>query len=475
MKINLELASGQKSIHNEISNQKEKILQFGTGVLLKGLPDFFIQKANEAGRNAGRIVMVKSTSASASIHNIEPYTVFEKGIKNGRNFENAEIVSSISREINAITDWKSILELAKSPDLEVVISNTTEAGIQYIEESVFSSPPNSFPAKLLGLLVERQKVGLDGLIIIPCELIPNNGKILKDIVLRLAGFNGLQPDFLVWLEENCSFCNSLVDRIVSGKPNPETRNAIESILGYEDPELIETEPYALWAIECSQKVAKKLNWGGLIPDWILAEDIAIYRERKLRILNGTHSIMVALAILKGKETVLDCMQDPEMLEFISKVCLEEIAPATAVEPEISMPFAKEVLDRFENPHIRHLLINITLQYSMKMAMRNLETIGRYESLFGKPPALMAKGFSAFLKFSLPVRLNEKGQWLGSLQGKEYPIQDNKADIFAEYVKSTLGESEKLEAILCDQRLWADFKFSEGFKGIVKDNFKSLAT
>ena len=471
MQINLKLASELNSIHSQISTQKEKILQFGTGVLLKGLPDFFIQLANETGRNSGRIVLVKSTSPSPSVDPILPYTIFEKGIQNGELIEKSQIVSSISREINAQTDWKSVVELAKSPDLEVVISNTTEAGIQYLEEKIEGNVPSSFPGKLLSILLERYRAGLDGLIIIPCELIPDNGKILKEIVLKLAAFNQLEKAFLDWIENNCPFCNSLVDRIVSGKPNAETKEKIESKLGYEDAELIETEPYALWAIECNKQVAQKLNWSGIKSDWILADDISVYRERKLRILNGTHSIMVALGLIQGKETVLECMQDDEMLAYISRVALEEIAPATAVDPKISVPFAKEVLDRFANPHIRHLLINITLQYSMKMAMRNLKTIERYEEMYAKPPALMARGFAAFLYFSRPVKKNEKGQWLGVLNGKEYPIQDDKADVFAEYQQSGRLIEEILEGILTDKRLWAEFQFSAGFKNLVKEIYR----
>jgi len=467
MQIDLKLASANNPIHNEIGQYPEKILQFGTGVLLKGLPDYFIQLANEAGRNSGRIVMVKSTSASDTIESIPPYTIFEKGIKNGKSVERAKIISSISREINAITDWKSVLDFAKSADLEIVISNTTEVGIQFIEEQIGDFTPTSFPAKLLSVLYERYKAGLTGLIVIPCELIPDNGIILKGIVLKLAVFNHLEKEFLDWVETKCSFCNSLVDRIVSGKPGLETRKEIELKLGYEDAALIETEPYALWAIECSSEVSKRLNWSGIEANWILTEDITVYRERKLRILNGTHTIIVALGLIKGKETVLECMQDVEMREFISQVALKEIAPATDVDPGISIPFAHEVLDRFANPHIKHLLINITLQFTMKMAMRNLRTIERYEEINGKPPFLMAKGFAAFLYFLRPIRKNEKGQWIGIVNGNEYLIQDDKADFFHEYVLSEIPLSQKIEAIFNDRRLWGDFEFSFGFKEMVK--------
>lgn len=454
--------------NSAIGKFPEKVLQFGTGVLLKGLPDYLIQKANECGKFCGRIVMVKSTNRPRNPEESLPYHIFENGIQNKESHQQLHCITSVSREINANTEWNSILELATSPDLEVIISNTTEAGLRYEEESVFALPPQSYPAKLVAVLWARFQAGLDGLILIPCELIPDNGSILKELVKRQSVANNLSTEFITWLEKENSFCNSLVDRIVSGYPGPEEKKSIETKNGFEIQGLIESEPYLLWAIECGEEVRKKLDWDGIHPNWILQEDISVFRERKLRILNGTHTIMVALGILNGHKTVLECMKDPTMSAYIEQVALTEIGPATPVDQAIAMQFAEDVLDRFRNPHIRHILLNITLQYTMKMAMRNLATIRKYEEKFGKAPVLMAKGFAAYLHFINPVK-EQDGKWFGSLKGAFYEIQDDQAGIFSKLRK----EGNFPASVFGSPELWSGFPFSDGFKAAVLKEYEDI--
>jgi tagaturonate reductase len=167
----------------------EKVLQFGTGVLLRGLPDYFVDKANRQGIFNGRIVIVKSTGNgdTADFDNQDSlYTIGVRGIEEGKNVEENIVSSAISRVISAEQDWAAILEVAKSPELKIVVSNTTEVGIQLVNEPVTGNPPASFPGKLLAALYERYKAlgnSADaGLVIIATELIPENGKKLEAIV-----------------------------------------------------------------------------------------------------------------------------------------------------------------------------------------------------------------------------------------------------------------------------------------------------
>lgn len=464
----------QASLHEEKPSMelKERMLQFGTGILLKGLPDYLIQLANEK-RGWGKIVMVKSTSPEKGKEKFPPYYLVEKGIQNGQAVERAIKMEVISREINAQTQWDTLQKLAKSADLEVIISNTTEAGLQYKQEKINETEvPESFPAKLLALLQTRFKADLPGWIIIPCELIPENGKVLFEIIKKLAQFNEMSPAFVQWLEKENHFCSSLVDRIVSGKANQQSHDAWEAKLGHKIPELIETEPYCLWAIECSDEVMSKLNWEGIHPNLILDADISMYKERKLRILNGTHTFMVGLAFLAGHDTVLEAMQDPEIGNFVRELALNEIAPATDIDPEKAQEFARDVLDRFSNPHIRHLLLNITLQYSMKMAMRNLKSIERYESQFGNPPEKMARGFAAYLQFVNP-REEMEGQFFGIWRGKKYLIQDNEASLIRTIMQAHPEKNQALDSIFQSASLWGEFRFSEGFKEKVKGYYYLL--
>ncbi len=412
----------------------EKVLQFGTGILLRGLPDYFIDKANKRGIFNGSIVVVKSTKGSTSEFGKQDnlFTTLVRGVENGKNIEENSINSAISRVLSAYDSWTEILELAKSPDLKIIISNTTEVGIQYEAESIFQTPPNSFPAKLTAILYKRFSIlgkNAAGFTIIPTELILENGSKLKEIVLQLADFNALSEDFKNWVKIENIFCNSLVDRIVT--------NATESLkanLDYQDDLAIQTEPYRLWAIEGGAKVKETLSFASVDEGVIIEENIDYYRERKLRILNGTHTISVCLGYLKGFNTVFECMQDAEMYAFIKNVMFDEIVPSLPLaamhkEKAECIAFANEVLDRFHNPHTAHYLLNITLQETSKMKMRNVLTLFRYYENFGKVPTFFAKGFAAYLLFMKPTR-EENGIFYGKRKQDEYQIKDDWAAEFA---------------------------------------------
>src|SRR5690349_14486569 len=230
----------------------EKVLQFGTGVLLRGLPDYFIDKANRKGIFNGRIVVVKSTSqgdSSAFDKQDGLYTLCVRGVENGKKVEENIINSSISRVLSANEEWEKILECAHNRDLQIIISNTTEVGIQLVNDDVRHHPPKSYPGKLLAFLYERFKAfggsAHSGMVIVPTELIPDNGKKLESIVLELAHLNGLEDAFIEWIEKHNCFCNSLVDRIVPGKPQADVQPEIENELGYSDSLLIMSEVYRL--------------------------------------------------------------------------------------------------------------------------------------------------------------------------------------------------------------------------------------
>lgn len=240
-------------VNEKIFTFPEKILQFGTGVLLRGLVDYLVDKANKQGIYEGRIVVIKSTDGETTEFSSQDnlYTTHIKGIAQGELVDNVLVNAAISRVLQSNASWWEILETVHQPEIQTIVSNTTEVGIQYVPEKIASGVPASFPGKLLALLWERfsffKGAPDTGFVIVPTELVVDNGRLLKDIVLQLADFNGLPADFISWLHSENHFCNSLVDRIVPGKPRnlPE----IEQKVGYSDRLWIEVEPYLLWAIE----------------------------------------------------------------------------------------------------------------------------------------------------------------------------------------------------------------------------------
>ncbi|TLU99108.1 tagaturonate reductase [Dyadobacter luticola] len=438
----------------------EKVLQFGTGAFLRGLADYFIDKANRNGVFNGRIVVVKSTDdgdLKAFDRQDNLYTICTRGIKNGEAQEENIISSAISRVLYAKTQWSLVLDLAKNPAVSIVISNTTEIGIQLVQDDIYQWPPVSFPGKLLAFLYARYMAfggNPDfGVTIIPTELITDNGKKLEAIVLELAHRNGLEPAFIDWIEKHNAFCNSLVDRIVPGKPDPARLKNFEEELGYQDDLLITAESYRLWAIEGDERIRQKLPFFGVDPGMIIEPDIELYRELKLRLLNGAHTLGGGLAHLCGFPTVVEAMENPFFASYLAHLMEAEIAPAIPypVEKLVAVNFSRQVLERFRNPHIQHKWLNITQNYSAKIVSRVMPTFFEFEKIHGTVPEYMVFGFATYLYYMKAVR-KDGDQYFGFSNGKHYPIQDQKAQYF--YQKWQLASiTDMVRIILKEQSLW----------------------
>ncbi len=460
----------------------EKVLQFGTGVLLRGLQDYFIDKANRQGIFNGRVVVVKSTDAGSADTFGDQDNLFThcvRGIEKGKPVEEFIINSSISRTISARTGWPAVLECAANSELRVILSNTTEIGIQLQEDNVSGMPPVSFPGKLTAFLYERFKLfggsPESGMTIVPCELVVDNGRLLREIVLEQISRHQLNPDFREWVENHNTFCNSLVDRIVPGRPDEEETEKIFDRLGYRDELLTVSEVYRLWAVEGDEKVKETLSFCKADSGVIIEPDITPYRERKLRLLNGVHTISVGLGYLCGLDTVGDCMNHPQMSLFIANVSRQEMVPAVPVDEAGALTFAQEVLDRFRNPYLVHPLISITLQYTSKMKRRNVQTLLNYYRKYNVPPPLFALGFAAYLLFMRVVR-EADGKYYGERNGKPYPVNDQAAEYFYQKWQG-LGEENMdtfVMEILSDTALWGtDLSKLPGFAATVSRHLMNL--
>lgn len=446
--------------NTDIFDLPAKVLQFGTGVLLRGLPDFYIDKANKAGIFNGRVVVVKSTDTGSTKEFDEQdalYTVCVRGIENGKKIEENIINASISKVLVAGTQWQEVLDFAASPHLQVIISNTTEVGIQLVEDDVHAHPPVSFPGKLLAVLFHRYKIfnGAEdrGLVIVPTELIPDNATKLKDILLKQAKKNQLPQDFMNWMQNSNQFCNSLVDRIVPGKPDAAALENLQQELGYTDNLLTMSEVYSLWAIEGDEKVKQKLSFAEADKGVIITPDIDLHRELKLRLLNGTHTISCGVAYLAGFETVKLAMDHEEMATFIADLMKKEIAPAIPyqVTANVTDDFADKVLDRFRNPHIKHQWLSISMNYTSKLKMRVVPVLLNHYKKFTHAPQLIAFGFAAYIRFVEGKQ--ERDKYYGELNGVKYHINDDKAAYVIDMLQK--HQDKKVEAILADNFLWGD--------------------
>ena len=450
----------------------EKVLQFGTGVLLRGLCDYFIDKANKKGIFNGRIVVVKSTDkGDADDFNEQDglFTHAVKGIENGQAIEEYILNASISRTISARTQWQEILDCAKDPEMQIVISNTTEVGIALLEnDKITNNPPSSYPVKLLAFLHERWKFfegsAASGMVIVPTELVVGNGDLLKDIVLQQAQKNSLELEFIDWLKTHNNFCNSLVDRIVPGKPEKEMVFELQSKFGYEDNLMVLSEVYRQWAIQGDEHVRKVLSFAQADSGIIIEKNIEVYRELKLRMLNGTHTLQCGMSYLLGFRTVKDVMANSYLNGIIMNLMLGEIALAIPYKIDLKVKdrFGRMVLDRFRNPFLNHKLLDISVQYTTKMKMRNIPILLQYYREFGKPPELFAMGFAAYLQF-MKGEKEVNGTYYGESNGSYYPINCNFAPYFYE-----AWQDFNLDKILANRSLWGeDLMQLEGFADAVR--------
>ena len=363
-----------------------------------------------------------------------------------------------------------MLRVAIDPDLQIVISNTTEVGVQLVAEDIGQNPPHSFPAKLLAVLYARFQAfegdPTKGLVIVPTELLPDNGTKLESILLELAHRNGLDADFIDWLEMANTYCNSLVDRIVPGKPQPAMYESLTTQLGYRDDLLTVAEVYRLWAIEVPptadiERIKRVLSFCQADENIIVQSNIDHFRELKLRLLNGSHTLSCGLACLSGFDTVSEAMADDGMASFISGLLVAELIPGLpdSLDVEAARRFSFQVLDCFRNSFIEHRWLAITRQYSMKMQLRNVPTLVRYhqEGVLKNLPVAsgyIALGFAAYLLF-MRATTQRDGVWYGERNGDPYPIQDPQAPYFAE-LWARLSSAGITRTVLQNKNLWGGF-------------------
>ena len=346
----------------------ERVLQFGTGMLLRALCAASVDAANSAGAFSGRVAVIQSTpQGQARAINAQDglFTLVERGLEQGTPVERTRLVGAISRALVADAEWHAVRDLVARPELQVIVSNVTEAGFRL---------DASFPTRLTDLLHTRFARLPDGpqVFVIPTELVDDNGPRLAAMVDRLADGLGQGPEFREWLGRRVRFCSSLVDRITTGMPAPDVRAALERRLGYTD---------------------------ALPESVIIAPDIGFYRERKLRLLNGAHTATAPLALLAGVRTVRDAAEHPRLSAFLRHILFEEILPATDLPADAALAFAETVIDRFRNPWLDHEWRVIAANQTVKLRLRVVPSLTGFARKRGRAPQGLALGLAAYLRWA----------------------------------------------------------------------------
>ena len=395
-----------------------RIVQFGEGNFLRAFADHMIDIANEKGVFDGSIVIVKP-KAGGSVKRFREqnafYTVVLRGKENGETVNTNRVITSVAQVLEPVADSVAYEALAECPTVRFIISNTTEAGIVLDETDTPDGLPHTFPGKITKFLYARYRAFAGakekGVILLPAELIEQNGQKLKEYVLRLAEIWNLPSAFCGWVSDACVFCDTLVDRIVTGYPKEEAESLWEE-LGYKDVLLDIGEPFGLWVIESETDISREFPLHKASLPVVFTKDLKPYRECKVRILNGAHTSSVLIGYLCGFDIVRDCMQDARMGAFIRRVVREEIAPLVPLPSDQTTAFADAVFERFENPYIDHALLSISLNSVSKWRARILPSLRDYVNQNGALPPLLTFSFAALLAFYSGESLSD-----GVLSGK----------------------------------------------------------
>ena len=470
------------TIEKKYGNYPEKVLQFGEGNFLRAFVDWMIDKANRDGIYQGSIVLCQPIAQGLKdMINAQDgvYTLAMRGAENGQPVENIEVITSVSRCINPYENYEDLMEIARSADLEVVVSNTTEAGIAYHEgDRLTDRPPVSFPAKVTAFLYERYKAfngdPRKGLLFLPVELIDNNGAELKRIVLKYAEEWELGQEFTEWVNTANEFTSTLVDRIVTGYPRDEI-SYFEEKLGYKDNIIDTSELFNLWVIEGDKKWADKLPVHKTDANVIWTDDVKPYKKRKVRILNGAHTSTVLAAYLAGFDIVGDFMKDDTVRTFMNDVIYKEVIPTLDLPKEELESFAAAVNDRFANPYIKHNLLDIALNSCSKFNARCLPSLLGYVEEKGELPKCLTFSLAAFIKFY-------QGEWKDGVytgtrkDGTQYPLRDDEAVIrfFADAWAENDAE-KTAESVLSNKDFWSGKDLTEvpGLKDAVAGYLKEM--
>ncbi len=456
----------------------EKVLQIGEGNFLRGFADWMIERTNSAGYFNGSVVLCQPIQAGmAEQINAQNgiYTVMMRGVENNEIVERIQEITSISRCINPFSDYEALVEIAQSPELKVIISNTTEAGIAYrVGDKLTDKPPVSYPAKLTVLLYERFKkmMGQEdkGLLILPVELIERNGDNLKRYVLQYAEEWGLGGAFTEWLENANCFANTLVDRIVTGYPRDEIKEIRES-LGYEDNILVTCEPFNLWVIEAPEKWAKVIPFQGDNVHVIWTSDMTPYRTRKVRILNGAHTVSVLAAYLAGHDIVLSMMKDKVFEQYLRKCIWNEIIPNIPLPQKEMNEFANAVFERFANPFIKHRLLDISLNSVSKYKARCLPSLLDYIHKYHKLPQILPFGFAALIAFYRGKM--QDGKYIGNRGEETYEIHDN-PEVLEFFAKAWQSPDNIVRKVLANTDFWGeDLTKIKGLQELVEEYLGSI--
>lgn len=471
-----------KSITHAV-DRPVKVMQFGEGNFLRAFVDYIFDVTNEKTDFNGGVVIVKPIEFGTldRFHDQEcQYTLQLRGFENGEPKKITRQITSVVDAVAAIEDYDKFMEYGTCETLRFIVSNTTEAGIVFDATDDFNAcPPKTYPGKLTKLLFERYKkydgAADKGLILLPCELIADNGIELKKCIMQFIDLWKLEDGFKDWVNTACSFCPTLVDRIVPGYPRDEAEELCKEF-GYEDQLIDTAETFGLWVVESDanlplEQLAKELPFEEAGLNVVFTKDHHPYKERKVRILNGSHTSFVLASFLAGNDIVKQSMDDPTIRKYMEETLFDEVIPTLSLSAEECKTFTEAVIERFQNPFIKHKLLDISLNSVSKWEARCLPSFLGYVEKFNRLPKYLTFSIAALMSFYTTqeeAEFNGGKCLVGDRNGEKYNIRDDQyvLDFFKE--NSSKSPEEFTHAYLSNTKFFGgeDLTKVEGLEAAV---------
>lgn len=449
-----------------------KILQYGEGNFLRTFVDAYFDHLNKNEGGMYEVNIVKPITFG-SLERFEKqenkYHIILRGMENGQAVENVYAIDCLGQVIDPFADADAYYALAKDPALKLIVSNTTEAGICFNEQDKMDGfDCITYPAKLTKFLYERFNAGLDGVYLLPVELIDNNADALKKCVDGYIALWNLPDAFKTWNDTQNFYCNTLVDRIVSGYPrDEETKSHLTQLIGNEDELMSVGEPFGLWAVEKKGDIAKFIQEGSHNIEVVLTNDIGYYKKRKVRVLNGSHTNLVPAALMLGAVTVYDCMVDKKLSAFVEDTLRAEIIPFVSDDIAATTVFADSVKDRFMNPFLNHQLVSISLNSISKWRARVLPSFKDYYEKYAEIPPCLTIGFSYLM--ALYSSIEKQGeQYVAQVPNRVIELKDDLPYL------TYFAEGGDIVKFMANQEIWGeDLTLYAGFADAVWSNVEKI--
>ncbi len=443
-----------------------KIAQFGEGNFLRTFVDVYFDNLNKNSHRQYEVHIIQPIPFG-NLENFHKqnnrYHVVLRGTVETKDVEDVYEINSVKEAFSPFDNLDRYFALARDPELHLVVSNTTEAGICFNKEDKMDDFFHiTYPAKLTLFLLERFKAKLSNLYILPVELIENNADELFRCVNEYIKLWNLTEDFKKWNDNNY-YCNTLVDRVVSGYPKDiNLKQHLWDLIGEKDELVSIGEPFGLWAIEKKGDISNYILEGSHNIDVVLTDNIAYYKKRKVRILNGSHTNLVPICLWHGKETVYDCMVDSKTRHFIDE-SLKEIIPYVSKDIEKTKEYADSVISRFLNPFINHQLTSIALNSVSKWRARVLPTFLDYLKDKKVLPSHLTTGFSYLVNQYMNIK--KEGEFFYvDLPNRRIEVKDDLSCL------TYFLNGKTLYDFMSDKTLWGmDLTSIDGFYEQVKKN------